>query len=108
MTKKDEFIIIADYTSADEPLTLDEFIEITHLSAELVDNYIQYDIIHPAGELREQWVFDLSHIKRAKRALRLQRDLEVNLAGVAIVLDLLDEIDNMRNQMEVLEKLYNK
>lgn len=108
MTKKDEFVLIADYASADEPMSLDEFLEITHLSPDVVYNYIQYDIIHPQGAEREQWAFDLNHIKRVQRALRLQRDLEVNLAGVAVVLDLLDEIDHMRSQIELLDKLYNK
>lgn len=108
MNKKDEFVIVADYASADEHLSLDEFIEITHIPADMVLSYIQYDIIHPEGALPEQWVFDLNHIRRVKRALRLQHDLEVNLAGVAVVLDLLDEIEHMRSQMALLEKLYNK
>lgn len=108
MTKKgsDFTIIVADYSSSNEPLSFDEFIEITHLTPEDIYQYIDYDIIHPSGEEEERWLFDLNHIKRVQRAHRLQNDLEVNLAGVAVVLDLLDEMDQLRERIKLLERLY--
>jgi len=33
-------------------------------------------------------------------ALRLSRDLEVNLAGIALALDLLDEITALKSRLE--------
>ncbi len=38
-------------------------------------------------------------LRRARIALRLQRDLELNLAGVALALDLLDEIAALRRRL---------
>lgn len=38
-------------------------------------------------------------LRRARLALRLQRDLELNLAGVALALDLLDEIAALRRRL---------
>jgi chaperone modulatory protein CbpM len=40
----------------------------------------------------EQWRFTGFHLHRAKVAMRLHRDLGVNFAGVALALQLLDEI----------------
>ena len=38
-------------------------------------------------------------LPRARVAVRLTRDLEVNTAGVALALDLLDEIAELRSQL---------
>jgi chaperone modulatory protein CbpM len=108
MTKKTDILIIADYSHADKPLSLHEFLEITHIPEEMLVQFIQYDIIHQPTLEREQWQFDTSHLARVQRALRLQHDLEVNLAGIAVLLDLLDEMDRMRERLALLEKLYNR
>ena len=36
---------------------------------------------------------------RARTALRLQRDLEINLPGVALALELLEELDRLRREL---------
>jgi DnaJ-class molecular chaperone len=43
-----------------------------------------------------RWLFRVSCTKRTRIALRLQRDLDVNVAGVALALDLLDELQELR------------
>jgi chaperone modulatory protein CbpM len=43
-----------------------------------------------------QWRFPGSALRRARTALRLQRDLEINLPGVALALELLEEIERLR------------
>jgi chaperone modulatory protein CbpM len=40
---------------------------------------------------------------RATVSLRLQRDLGVNLAGVALALQLLDEVEALRARINALE-----
>ena len=101
MTK--DIIIIADY-STDTQLTLDEICEACGVEVFLVRELIAYEIIAPVGESQEEWVFDMEQLKRLHTALRLQRDLELNLAGVALVLDLLDEMQDLRVHSEILHK----
>src|SRR5437762_3261033 len=74
---KHEITIITDN---DQPLTLDELCEICHISSDVVSEFIAYEIIHPKSAQRDQWVFNLNELKRVQTALRLQHDLEVNLA----------------------------
>ncbi|MFW2372200.1 MAG: chaperone modulator CbpM, partial [Gammaproteobacteria bacterium] len=50
-----------------------------------------------------QWRFTASSLQRARKASRLQRDLGVNLAGVALALDLLDEIDALESRLRRLD-----
>ena len=49
-------------------------------------------------EVRQStWQFDAYAQRRVRVALRLQRDLEINLAGVAVVLNLLEELEHLRS-----------
>jgi chaperone modulatory protein CbpM len=52
-------------------------------------------------EMSVQWHFRGSALRRARLALRLERDLELNLAGVALALELMDELEHLRRQLEV-------
>lgn len=45
---------------------------------------------------RAQWRFSGSALRRARLATSFARDLEVNPPGVALALDLIDEIDALR------------
>lgn len=102
MVKKD-LIIIADY-STETPLTLQEICDIFDLAPGMIDELIQYDVITPKGQSSELWLFDLNHLLRIKTALRLQRDLEVNLAGAAVILNLLEELKELRAHSDMLER----
>ncbi len=44
----------------------------------------------------EQWQFNGNALPRTRTALRLARDFELGLPGVAVVMDLLTEIDRLR------------
>lgn len=43
-------------------------------------------------------------MQRALVALRLQEDLGVNLAGAALALQLLEELETLRSRLRVLEE----
>jgi len=40
-------------------------------------------------------------LRRARLALRLQRDLEINLPGVALALELMEELERLRGELRV-------
>src|SRR5216683_2845707 len=47
-----------------------------------------------------EWHFPGAALRRARLALRLERDLEINLAGVALALELMDELEHLRRELE--------
>jgi chaperone modulatory protein CbpM len=47
-----------------------------------------------------EWRFSGAALRRARIALRLERDLGVNLPGVALALDLLEELQRLRRERE--------
>jgi len=57
-------------------------------------------IIEAEGGEPAQWRFTGRALSRAKRAIRLESDLDVNLGAVAVILDLLDQIDVLRSALE--------
>ena len=104
MVKK-ELTVIID-SSEETVLTLDEICESCQLTFDFIDELVKYDIIQREQENTEEWLFNLYQLRRIKMAQRLQHDLEVNLAGVAVILDLLDELDDVRARLTLLEKHY--
>jgi chaperone modulatory protein CbpM len=51
-------------------------------------------------EVSSEWRFSGDALRRARMALRLERDFELNLAGVALALDLLEELQELRRRLE--------
>jgi chaperone modulatory protein CbpM len=49
-------------------------------------------ILDPSGRSVCTWHFPYSSVERVRRVMRFQHDLEVNLAGAALALDLLEKI----------------
>jgi chaperone modulatory protein CbpM len=50
-------------------------------------------------ELAPEWRFSGTALRRARTASRLQRDLRINLPGVALALELLDELEHLRRAL---------
>ena len=100
---KQEIMIIANYAK-NSLITPEELCEICNITMNVLEEFISYEIIHPRLSSNKQILFELKDLQRIKTALRLQHDLELNLAGVALVLDLLDEIDELRERMKFLER----
>lgn len=71
-------------------------------TAETVDiiELVHEGVLHPGGAGQLDWQFTGVHVHRAQRALRLQRDLGVNLAGAALALELMDEMELLRAQLQ--------
>jgi len=46
-----------------------------------------------------EWHFTGTALRRARLALRLERDLEINLAGVALALELIEELERLRREL---------
>lgn len=51
-------------------------------------------------EVSSEWHFTGDALRRVRLAVRLERDLELNLAGVALALDLIEELQRLRRELE--------
>ncbi len=60
---------------------------------------INEGIISVQKDEQDNWQFDSHALKRIRTVLRLQHDLNVNLPGAGLALELLDEIENLKKQL---------
>jgi len=56
-------------------------------------------VLDPAGDAPQEWRFSGESLRRARVALRLGRDLDLSVAGTALVLDLLAQIDALKSKL---------
>ena len=84
-------------------LSLNELCRACSSSAEWVIALVEEGALEPIGYEQTRWRFTGTSLQRAHTAMRLQRDLGLNLAGIALALDLLDEMEAMRARLRRLE-----
>ncbi len=77
-------------------------------SAEWVIELVEEGVLEPSGQEQAQWRFSGTSLLRARTAMRLQHDLDINLAGVALALNLMDQIETMRERLRRIETPANK
>jgi len=72
-------------------LELGEFCARLHVERRWVAELVDSGLLEPTGADPELWRFPMSAIARVRATQRLVNDLGVNLAGAAVILDLLEE-----------------
>ena len=92
-------LILEDQTE----LSLDDLCRACAAQAERIVELVDEGLLTPAGTAPGEWRFTGVHLHRARVALRLESDLGVNLAGAALALELLDELDTLRERVQRLE-----
>jgi chaperone modulatory protein CbpM len=75
--------------------TLVELCRICGVHERLVVEIVEEGVVEPLGDVG-QWRFTGVAVTRVQRVLRLQEEFEVNLAGAALALELLEEIERLR------------
>ncbi len=88
--------VVVDETGT---LTLAEFACACGVESTWVLELVAEEVLHPAGGDPEGWRFGGQELSRARRFQRLQRDLGANLDAVAVILELLDEIDRLNGRL---------
>ncbi|MEH6832440.1 MAG: chaperone modulator CbpM [Sulfitobacter sp.] len=86
-----------------DTLSLEDLCRFCQAEETWVVELVEYGVLEPIGSTRGNWRFVGTSIVRAKKAHRLNRDLGVNTAGVALVLDLLEERDAILRRLALLE-----
>ena len=82
--------------------TLDELSQVCQVQRQWIIELVNEGILEPRGKDMEHWQFTGICLYRAQSARRLQRDLGVNIAGIALVLELMEEIRGLRSRMNML------
>ena len=85
-------------------MSLSDLCEVCSVTSERVVRLIDEGLVEPVGREPSEWRFSGRNVRRVVVAERLSRDLRLNAAGAAVVLDLLDEVKQLRQRLIRLEE----
>ena len=83
----------------DHALELEAFAAACGTEAEFIRLLVDEGLVQPVA-LQPAWRFGGEALARVRRICRLQRDFDANLQSVAVMLDLIDEIERLRAQLQ--------
>jgi chaperone modulatory protein CbpM len=86
-----------------EKLSLSDLTMFCGTSPDWVITLVEHGVVTPITRAAPEWEFTSPHIARARKAARLMRDLGLNVAGVALVLDLIEERDALTRKLAFLD-----
>jgi chaperone modulatory protein CbpM len=92
-------IVVGVCLTDENALDLETFAAACGTEADFVRLLVDEGLVQPVV-LQPAWRFGGEELARVRRIRRLQRDFEANLQSVAVMLDLLDEIDRLRAQLQ--------
>ena len=92
----ESYTIRVDLLDESAKFSLPELCRICAVELELVLEIVAEGIVEPTGSAPDAWRFSGLAVARVQRVIRLQREFEVNLAGAALALDLLEEIERLK------------
>jgi len=84
-------------------LSVDELSRLCAVDRTYIVELVEEGVLSVTAVEAQQWRFAGSALRRARTALRLQRDLEINLPGVALALELMEELEALRRELAGLK-----
>lgn len=88
-------------------LTFIEICEQLNLPENVLEELIDHGLLQEVAEveIKQSTTFDAAQLARIQTALRLGHDLGINIPGVVLALELLDEIEQLRQELSILKRL---
>ena len=102
MTGKTTSGISSEIIETGAPCTIEELCLVCNVEAEWISELVEHAVIEPLAETGPDWTFTSLSIVRVAKAKRLRYDFSLNTPGVALALDLLDEIEELRSRLKAL------
>ncbi len=99
----DKIILTGPILDEELSLTMVELSRACSVRTEWIVELVEEGVLEPSGRDTNHWIFTGLSLQRALVIRRLQRDLGANIAGAALALDLMDEIEVLRMRLRVLK-----
>lgn len=85
-------------------LTLEEFSYAIRVEKAFILEMIEHELLVPQGNTPQEWRFDSLSLHRGRVATSFYQDLGINMSGIALALDLIDKVDELKRKIALLEK----
>lgn len=104
MTRESRNIVLqSEVIESRHEMSLTDLCEVCRVTSDQVEQLVSEGLVEPMGREPSEWRFTGRSVRRVVVAERLSRDLRVNAAGAALVLELLDEVKQLRQRLARLE-----
>jgi chaperone modulatory protein CbpM len=98
MKESETTYLAGQIVDEDVEFTLVELSRVSGASAEEITLWVAEGAFEPKGAGPQEWRFSGASLCRVRTAFRLARDLQINASGIALALDLLDEIEALKTR----------
>lgn len=86
---------------ADEPVyVISVAAKLCDMHPQTLRSYERIGLVNPRRSESRNRLYSQADIERLRQIQRLTRDLGVNIAGVQVILDLLDRMESLRHEMQ--------
>jgi chaperone modulatory protein CbpM len=92
VSRTTETVVVEEHVS----FTLSVLCQASGAEQELVHGLVGEGLLQPTGQGPDDWRFRGDALPQTRKALRLARAFELDLAAVSLVMELLAEIDRLR------------
>ena len=99
----ERFVRIVD-CELDEPLTLEAVADAVGARPPLLARLIRLGVLDSVGDEVDEPLLPTRSVISLRRMARLRRDLGVNFAGAAIILELVDRIEGLNHEVAELRQ----
>ncbi len=90
------------YRNERQQLTLDDLALHAGMHPALIERFVECGLVTPIEQEGTQLFFDPSGVSRLRTISRLREALGVNLAGISLILDLIDKLCAAQRENETL------
>lgn len=100
MARKTESLVL--WRRANSLLSLEDLADAASLPPKRVETFVGLGLIEASTMTRSGPLFSSTCVERLRCIQRLRRDLGINLAGIAAVLDMRERIENLQRETRKL------
>ena len=92
-------LIDSEVIDDDMSLSLIELCKACKGSEELISSWVFEGVLEPVGQQPQEWRFSGLAVRRARLAFAMAEEMEINESGIALALDLLDQIQLLEKKL---------
>ena len=100
-----ETILSSVIVDENTTFTIREICTRCNIPYQIIIQMAEHGLFDLSTNLDDDTEIDLKTLKRIEAAFRLHQDLEINMPGVSLILELKDQIDLLQQQLDLLNKL---
>jgi chaperone modulatory protein CbpM len=101
MSLTDEPCLSGEIFEEGSALSVNDLRRLIAVEERHIVEWVEEGVINVLEMDAAEWRFSGAQLRRARVALRLERDLGVNAAGVALALELLEELQQLRRAQRI-------